>query len=293
MSDGPIVVAALQSPTLLNILHQSTAWQFWVTDLYDTDQLAELRWLQASTYAGNPRDVNYVLVCTPNQWGRAGNLFPRAERVWMLHNGNENLTPPHGDRCALTFSRRVGELHRARRPQMRIATVTPAYQVEPIWQEWAPRIWTLLNRPTTARSEYIGLIEELVRGLPFEWYGQGHANGILEGSARTDLERACAAYVTPLPTWAGFGLAQHECLARGVPLVGTRWGDLSEELPAAYTALDDDPAARRRALERLLDPGEGPAYARELSELGMAMIREHRTVEQMDASIRNALNHWT
>ena len=291
---GPVVLAALQSPTLLNILHRSSVWNFWVTDLADADPavLAELRWLAVPTYAGNPRMVDYVLVCTPHQYQRAGNLFPRAKRVWMLHNGREAMTPPHEDHFALTFSRRVAALHQERRPQMRIATVTPAYAPAPCWAEWAPRIWTMLNRPTPDRSEYLQLIEALVRGLPFEWYGQGHANGILDGPARAELERACAAYVTPLPPWAGFGLAQHECLARGVPLVGSRWGDLADELPAEYTALADDLTAQRQALDRLLDPQEGPAYGLALSELGLAMIRAHRTAGQMDQSVQAALNHW-
>lgn len=285
------IVFALQSPTLLNQLARTTEWDLSVTDLGDTAGLTELRWLAVPTFTGKRSEVAYVAVCTPHQYQRAGNLYPRAKRVWVLHNGQPHMTPRAG-RLALCFSHRVAALHAARAPDLRIGVVVPCYAAEPRWQAWGPRLWTMVNRPALDRSEYLGNIQALSKGYPLEAYGQGWTPGILDGPARLELERRCAAYLTPLPDWAGFGLAQHECLARGVPLVGSRWGDLGSELTPAYTALVDDPRAQRVALERLFDPSDGPAYAAELSRLGLDFIRQARSQEVMDRSIREVLTLW-
>lgn len=285
------IVFALQSPTLLNQLARTTAWQLTTYDLGDTAGLIEKRWLAVPWFAGERRSVDFVAVCTPHQYQRAGNLFPRARLVWVLHNGQPHMTPQVG-KLALAFSRRVAALHAARAPNLRIGVAVPAYTPEPRWQSWGPRVWTLLNRPTHDRSEYLANIQTLARGYPLEAYGQGWTAGVLEGPARLQLEARSAAYLTPLPDWAGFGLAQHECLARGVPLVGSRWGDLGTELDPAYDALVDDPAAQRAALARLHDPAEGPAYAAHLSRLGLAFIDRCRSQENMDTSIREVLTLW-
>ena len=78
------VLFALQSPTLLNLLVRSTAWNARVVDLADTAGLAELKWLTVPVLGIGQRvrlEAEFVAVCTPHQWQRAGNVFPRARRV--------------------------------------------------------------------------------------------------------------------------------------------------------------------------------------------------------------------
>lgn len=286
------VVFAMQSPTLLNVLATSSSWSLSVAELGDADDLAERRWSAVPVYRGARDDVALVFVCTELQWFRARSMFPAAHIVFVIHNGAPHMTPRHVGLSVLVFSRRVAALHLQRNPSLRVGVVTPSYRPDPTWERWAPRAWALMNRPGPGRSEHLDALLALGEGHDAEFYGQGWERGLLEGKARAELDRACAAYLTPLPPWAGFGLAQHECLARGIPLVGSRWGDMHEEMPQEYTSLSDDFAKQRSALATLMSPSEGPAYAAELSDVGLDMIARTRTQEHMERSVRESLSAW-
>ncbi len=85
---------------------------------------------------------------------------------------------------------------------------------------------------------------------------------------------------------AGFGLAEHEALANGVPLIGGWWGDLEEEMSDDYWGLSHNLYKMSLATERVLNDEDG---ARELSQLGLDYIRKYRSTERMDDSVRTML----
>lgn len=285
----PSVVFALQSPTLLNALARASTWRLSVSDMGDADDIEERCLLEAPQ--SNLAMPDLVVVCSPLQERIASTRFPKVPVAWMLHNGRADLLPPWPIRRGIALSERVRRLHARRRPEMRTAVVVPAYECHSDGWNWGPHVWTMLSRPHAERSEYTEALERLSRGMPIEleWYGQGRERGLLTGARRHCLETYCAAYATPLPLWAGFGLAQHECLARGVPIVGSRWGDMPDEMPDEYVGLTDDPAEQRRVLERLCDPSEGHALGRYLSELGLNFVRRWRSPERMERSVVAAL----
>lgn len=284
------VVFAIQSPTLLNILAKAEAWQLTCSDMGDADGIEE-RCLLDVPMANLAEFPDLVVVCTPLQEQIARSRFPGVPIAWMLHNGRADILPEWPIERAIALSDRVRRLHARRRPEMRIALVTPAYEPEPVGWQWGPHLWTMLSRPHTDRYEYSDAIVRLTRGmsLALEWYGQDRELGLLVGERRQRLEQCSAAYVTPLPGSAGFGLAQHECLARGVPIIGSRWGDMADEMPRQYLGLHDDPAVQRRQLERMCSPSEGPYLGRYLSKLGLDFIRSCRSHKRMESSILSAI----
>lgn len=119
------------------------------------------------------------------------------------------------------------------------------------------------------------------RDIEVVLYGQDAPGGFLDDEAKRALYGACSCYVSPMPPWAGFGLAQHECFAAGVPVAGLMWGDLREEMPG-YAGLCD-------TLDDLVDQVErlctDEAHALELSHIGLDYIATHRTQRTMDDAV--------
>jgi glycosyltransferase involved in cell wall biosynthesis len=147
------------------------------------------------------------------------------------------------------------------------------------------------SRPSTRDRYDLALTHQVIelakqRSVDIVMYGQETAGGFLDSRAKYDLQGACSCYVSPLPPWAGFGLAQHECLSAGVPLAGLIWGDLEEELPAPYPALTETLDDLAEAVERLCTE---QSFAEALSEAGLAYIAQHRTKTQTERSIQRFL----
>lgn len=284
----PTVVFALQSPTLLNALSRSRRWQLEVADLGDhPGQEAEL--LEAPRYRGGP--VDHVFACSPEHWRRAREEFPRAKLWWLIHNGQPHLIPRDIEpERAVALSRRVAAMQGRVRPELPIHLVVPSYEPRRVWQ-WGRGCWTMISRPATRHPEHLRCVQRVRQIAQVEHVlcGEGQPGGFLYPDGRERKQRSCAAYLSALPKWSGFGLAEHECLAAGVPIVGSRWGDMPEEMPDDYAGLDDAPEVQALVLRDLCDPVRGPELGEELSQVGLDFIAAHRKLERMEVGIQGVL----
>lgn len=279
------VVAAIQSPTLLNILATSREWKLTVRDLGDTSGLAETALLKAPFWDADEHSVpDVVLVCTPDHLRNAERLWPMAAKVWVLHNGRERgLLPPDLESqvaAAIAFSHRVCWLQGGRSVPVRF--ISPAYEAHPTWHWWPHPLWALRNRPTTRCDDLQTVLPAVTAGLRFKCYGQGQPDGFADEALKETLLGSSTGYVAALDRCAGFGLGPHECFARGVPVLSQRWGDLDSEMSADYWGLT-------RSLEDLrmaaLHLAENRGAAADLSRLGIEYIRKYRSVARMEETI--------
>lgn len=279
------VVFAIQAPTLLNRLARSKHWQLEVADLGDA-AVAERALLTAPRYHSGAVDA--VFVTTPAQLWAARFRWPAARLVWCAHNGRPEVVAAEGKSLPLlTFSRRTAALHHAANPQVRIAAVRPFYEPEPIWK-WEPnKAWLMLSRPKTRQPDLPEANRYVLErsGVRCLFYGEGQPDGFLEDPRL--VMRSCSAYLSALPHWAGFGLSQHECFARGVPVVCSRWGDSVEEISPSYRSLDDDLDVQATQL-KVLSAYEG--IGKQASQLGLTYIAERRTLANMDLEVERALD---
>jgi hypothetical protein len=124
------------------------------------------------------------------------------------------------------------------------------------------------------------------RGIAVEIYGQDAPAGFLDDRAKRALGAECSCYVSPLPPWAGFGLAQHECFAAGVPVAGLIWGDLREEMPGygGLTESLDDLA------DQVVRICTDESYAQQLSAIGLDYIARHRTMLTMEVAVERLVD---
>ncbi|NIR30146.1 MAG: glycosyltransferase, partial [Gammaproteobacteria bacterium] len=236
---APRVVWAMAAPTLANQLARSQQWQLEVADLGDAATLAEASLCKVRRFEHGR--VHAVVVCTKKQYDAATALFRRAHIIWALHSGMEELLPPRDVAVAalLAFSHRVGALMQGRlgwRTRLPMHVVVPAYVPRPKWRYRTDAAWAMLNRPQTRPAASVGRLRRVaaLADRPVTLYGQDTPGGFLDAAHRDALLASCTTYVSPLPHYAGFGLSQHECLAAGTPLVGTRWGDMPLEMPDEY-----------------------------------------------------------
>lgn len=274
-----LALFTLQSPTLLNILATSKQWQLEV--MIAETGLAEAAQLTAPAWGGRYPDK--VFVCSPDHLELARTVFPRSEHWWVAHNGKD-IGPI--DAPTLALSERVAAIQRSAGVKD-VRVIVPHYSVAPAWK-WEPgHAWSMLSRPSSRHPKHVDNLVQLATHHPIELYGQDQPMGFLDAKGKEALFKACSCYASPLPPWAGFGLAQHECFAAGVPLVGSRWGDMPKEARPAWTSLDDDAEAQGRSLVRLCTER---AYAEAMSVFGLELIEKHRSFERMEQSIASAIS---
>lgn len=292
-ASAPRVVAALQSPTLLNVWARSSKWKLEVAELGDHEELSESALLDAPRWDGRSDGVVAVLVTSPAQLDSAEQLLPKSARIWVLHRAQAGLLPPplmpRVDGI-VTLSRRVRDMQRALHPELLSLPswiIPPSYSAAVQWTWRKGLAWMMQSRPATRSSIDSALVQQTVellraRDLDLTVYGQDTAGGFLDAGGKAALREACSCYVSPLPPWAGFGLAQHECMAAGVPIAGLTWGDLSDEMLADYTSLCEDLDSLAAAIERLC---LSENYARTISAIGLDYIAGHRTRRTMDDAV--------
>jgi glycosyltransferase involved in cell wall biosynthesis len=291
MTQRASVVAAVQSPTLLNILAKADGWSLRVCELGDHSGLAESQLLDVPMWQFQvDRDPEIVLVCTPQQLATARTRWPKSRVLWLVHNGRERGLLPadceDGVAGAVVFSERLRWLCQAgRRPRFHF--VSPAYEAVPEWSWKSNELWTLRNRPGTRSDDRDNVIAAITDGYNHTLYGQGQRVPFADDSTKKRLRSSCSAYVSALDRAAGFALAEHEAFAAGVPVIGGWWGDTADELSPLYWALQYDLGAMRRAVERVVaDPGA----AGELSELGCAYIATYRTQARMNQTVADLIS---
>ena len=145
------------------------------------------------------------------------------------------------------------------------------------------------NRPTTRRHLAVQMRTATLEraaaeaGAAIERFGQGQPSGFLTPERRDTWYGGSLGYVSSLPTNAGFGLAEHEALASGCPLLAMAWGDTPVTL-AGYPGLCFDGerlAARlREASARLAEPHDKDSIV-----AGFDLLLTHYTRSIMDDGI--------
>ena len=294
MTNSISVVAAVQSPTLLNILGRSNEWSFRVMPLGDHEGLQETSMLTVPAW--DPRRdqmPEIVLVCSPEQYRRASRFWPDAKLLWVIHNGYQRQLLPRefegSVAGAVCFSSMVAWLASAGRDTVPFHFISPVYEAEPVWS-WAPNnLWSLRSRPNTRGDDREAIVPAVVRGCSHTFYGQDQPAGFATGAKKVELLSSCSGFLSALSRSAGFGLAEHEALAAGVPVIGGWWGDMREEMPPEYWALSDDLRRMAEASRRLCESADG---AQELSQMGLDYVRKYRSAARMDETIRDLVNHY-
>lgn len=287
----PRVVWAAQAETLLENLAASKAWRMEVAKLGDHEGRMESDVARLPPWDGRQKGVEHVFVCTPLQWLRARRLFPRAALWWVIHNARGNLIDE--EKVDLTgrvvcFSHQVMQLESARHPEYEYSVLQPSYRPTPRWRYSSNLAWTMRNRPQTraidAQLIWDAIVQNSQRDSACLLFGQDQPRGFLNANEQAALRHSCSCYLSSLPHWAGFGLAEHEAMAVGCPVVGTWWGDLRAEAPALGLR---DTAQEAGALLRQVLEDEPSAV--QLSLAGLDYIGDWRSNKRRDASIRRLL----
>lgn len=300
----PIVLFALQSPPLLQLLRACEAWDLRMEPLGDHEGLAESAILRDSPLPGLGTDVpDIVVVCSPAQLRRAKELVfgwgKKIPIVWAAHNGYETELTDGYEGPLLTFSS-ANMATFALFPREHTYVIRPHV---PIVREHktigSPPLpaFTMQNRPHTRQNVAAKMRSALLAsaieeaGVTVDAYGQGQPKGFLDAAGKNIRWQYAAAYVSALPTTAGFGLAEHEALAHGCPLVTMAWSD-------AHITLADYPGmctSQKELVELLrLVNHENEGHRRDtrtiFGELGRAALDTHYTPTIMRHGVERFVN---
>lgn len=297
---GPVVVAAMQSPHLLNIWHDTKVWRLYYDLLGDHDGLEETKEKEIRSFSSSKlqtNDVAAVLVTTPKQLETAGHKYPKAKIFWVVHTGYflEVLPTDLVPKIAgiVTLTRTVRDIQIKHKPALvdkKNFVITPFYESNPIWS-WKPGVlWTIRSRATqrmaASKDRFEAVMTGLKEGLSGEeklfFYGSEAPDGYIDKAGKRALSAGSSGYISALPEDAGFGLAEHEAMAFGVPIVGSRWGDMKDEAPEAYEALCAEEADMISYGLRLARDQD---FAESMSRAGLEYIKQYRTKAAMEKQI--------
>jgi hypothetical protein len=300
MLPKPLVVWAIQSPTILNRLARSQAWRLRVADLGDSTGFRERELLACRQYDAGDGDPNFVFVCSMMQLQTARHRFPRATMVFVAHQGYPfrimHLLKEVS--CIATFCSSHADVYQDLLPLHRSRALIPVFVPEPTWQ-WSPEtLWTVLSRPGGRHPMASAGVHEILylmaEARPKQrpshvWYGQDQPGGFLDEAGISAKKSRCSAYLTMLPPKSGIGLVEHECMAAGVPIVGARWADL---LRLGDVRSLHDYFSFERIREECFELCDSEAYARSVSEDGLQYVSERFSQRAMDQSIEVAMAKW-
>lgn len=297
----PVVLFALQSPTLLRRLAKSKRWRLRVLPLGDHEGLSEASQLGDVQPLAPEDGVPYaIVVCSPRQLAAAQELTLQWGRkvpiAWACHNGYEPGLSCGWKGPLLTFSANNLATH-ATGPREHTYVIRPHFARDPVHGPWPegmgdkPSFFLMRNRPQTralARASRETLEEDVVERsrIRLAVFGQDQDRGILTPEERDEWFAHATGYLSVLPTNAGFALAEHEALERGCPLFGLRWGDAHVTL-AGYPGLRscaDELVGYLEMARRAMD--EGPAARRaRWSEIGYDLLATHYGARTQDQGV--------
>jgi hypothetical protein len=289
----PRVVWVAQAPLLLNRLCLSRSWNMQVASLPDANGLAELAQMDAPKWDGNSKGVVAAFACAPDHVQWVKEHLPDAKLVLVAHQGYAQKLPPappitpvvaFSSRCAFFVSSQIVQ---------QVSVLTPAYAPCPCWS-WSPdKVWTMMSRPKTRENISFAALEDARRIAHTEIgvYGQDQPDGFLTPQAKTYRLSSCSAYFEALPPRAGFGLAEHEAMAAGCPVVGAAWGDICTRLSCQKAFADYSNIYGLAALADRAAKDKEWAEARSAEQL--QYIRDCFSQERMDESVERAMANIT
>jgi len=275
-----MVVTANQAPTLMNMLAGSRSWDMRWVPTADHEGVSEMSLMKVPRYErGSP---GIALVCAPAQIDLMRARFPAAKVVWVAHNGYwrpDQSVFARVDAC-LAISKRVAQIHEAV-TGVKTYFVSPAYTAQARWA-WKRDIFvTVRSRPSQRMDDVSSVAAFALRGFVHRYFGQDQAGGFVDGEQKARVLAECSAYASFLHRSAGFGLAEHEAMALGAPIIGCFWGDMETEA-RSYPALCHSIYDLRHVANRLAND---TSFAQLCSEHSLAYIEACRTQDRMDSTI--------
>jgi hypothetical protein len=72
-------------------------------------------------------------------------------------------------------------------------------------------------------------------------------------------------------------------MAHGVPVIGSRWGDIDAEISSEYPSLND---SEDHMIEAAVNLSSNQATAELASRLGLKYIRDFRSKKRMNAQVK-------
>lgn len=305
----PVVLWALQSPTLLTLLAATDAWDLRVEALGDHEGLAEADQNRCPGLGGDEPAV--IFVCSQVQLDQAQAIARafghRPRLVWVAHNGTEGgLVPKSWHGPILTLSAANVHTHApSGRDQVFVIRphVPPRRNASDFTSgpnERVLTLWGMRNRPTSRDVQQRMRTEQLAQCLDeagvrehYTLYGQDTPGGYLTSDARDRLFETGIAYVSAVPTNGGFGLAEHEALALGSRLVAFAWGDARLTL-AGYPGLVHSSeqmihVLRETVNEEMRHGSDRWPRLSKWSACGWDLLRTHYSQSTMDLGIEALL----
>lgn len=257
--------------------------------------------LSVPSWDEDPSGVVAVFACTPDQVRKARRALPQAQLILVAHQGFSHKLPetPHTNRV-VTFSESVrGFISQdiGQRPSLRhiksVHLIRPHFQVSATWS-WAPdTLWSMRSRPATRESIVnagLDSLDSLCNGK-IRIFGQEQVLGLIGPEQKQALRSRSSAYVTALHPRAGVGLAEHEAMAAGCPVVGFAWGDL------LLARKRDTLAARQlhefgdlyNCADTVNRVAQDEAFAEKVSACQADYIADVHSMENMDRTIAEFL----
>lgn len=292
----PRVVWIAQAPTLLTRLACSEAWNMQVVCLKDAHLLAENPQLQAPVWDGSPEGVAIAFACAPDHVDWIAQNLPNARLVVVAHQGYAQKLPPcpettpvvaFSEECAMFVRETIGR---------HVSVIRPWFETKNVWKWQADTVWTMMSRPSTREilsSAFLNTASSLAK-VQIHVYGQDQPDGFLDSTQRDAKFASCSSYFSALVPRAGFGLAEHEAMSRGCPVVGAWWGDLATLnrqgfvgiYKQAFTDFGDiyglAALADRAACDKF--------WCENMSEAQLDYVRDRYSRGAMDVSIQQTLD---
>ena len=288
----PVVVIGYQSPGLVCRLRLSNSWNLQAHPLGEPLCDSWPDWA-APEFRGDAASVEMVLVGSARQLLEARRIFPRARIVQLAHQGHLHRLPVWYEATnILTFSF-GNRLQLLRHMEFsNIFVVRPFFEPASIWKWQKNEVWTMMSNPELRKPlDNAGPNQILAmaagNGIRHTWYGAGRPVGTLDEIGKRRVMSSCAAYLTVLRPKSGVGLAEHECMAAGVPVVGAAFADAldaAQDLPL-WDYWDFD-----YIVEDLLRAAHHKSWAQRFSEMGLEYISSHCNLSAMDESIQLLLD---
>jgi len=284
------ILAANQSPTLLNNLAQvSDLWTIQVKHTEAHDTLSETSLGLCEEWDGDQPDQFWACAGHHVHWART--VLPGVEIVYFLHNGRRD-----DGEAAKEHFRGLRVVCMSQSNALTAATVggarsvhflSPAYEDNPVWA-WLPGIaWSTMSRPSTRDPRSLDIMRKVTESCSavrsyHVVYGQDQPAGFLCGAKKRAFLQGSSCYASFVRDDSGFGLAEHEAMAAGVPVIAQAWGDLPAEYPG-HPGLCGSPEEVADKVARCCADKD---FADSVSEAGLEYIRRSRGINRLRDSVR-------